>query len=169
MGDHVVLVTPSPLHPSTPSPLHPSPTLPPVPFIGRARTPYPRFHGRIEGGNTLLQRTTQKLAKPRPWLPDIESGLTPVCPLYQDNHLRAGRRVWSVPPPGVTMKLIIRPEEPKDRGAIQEVNQLAYGRDDEAQLVEDLRGGNYARLSLVADAGGQVVAHIMFSAVQIMT
>jgi putative acetyltransferase len=67
------------------------------------------------------------------------------------------------------MKLVIRPEEPKDRAAIQEVNLIAYGREDEARLVEELREGHHARLSLVADAGGQIVAHVMFSAVQIMT
>jgi putative acetyltransferase len=67
------------------------------------------------------------------------------------------------------MKLTIRVEEPKDRAAIYQVNVLAYGREDEAKLVEELRDGNHARLSLVADAGGQIVAHIMFSAVQIMT
>ena len=67
------------------------------------------------------------------------------------------------------MKLIIRAEEPRDRAAIQEVNLVAYGREDEARLVEDLREGHHARLSLVADAGGQIIAHVMFSAVQIMT
>jgi putative acetyltransferase len=67
------------------------------------------------------------------------------------------------------MKLTIRPEEPRDRAAVYQVNVQAYGREDEAKLVEELRDGNHARLSLVADAGGEIVAHIMFSAVQIMT
>ena len=67
------------------------------------------------------------------------------------------------------MKLIIRPEEPKDRAAIYQLNMLAYGREDEARLVEELRDGHHARLSLVADAGGQVVGYVCFSAVQIMT
>jgi putative acetyltransferase len=67
------------------------------------------------------------------------------------------------------MKLTIRAEEPKDRAAIYQINVLAHGREDEARLVEELRDGNHARLSLVADAGGQIVAHLMFSAVQIMT
>ena len=67
------------------------------------------------------------------------------------------------------MKMTIRPEEPQDRAAIYELNVLAYGRDDEAKLVEDLRQGHHAKMSLVVDAGGTIVAHIMFSAVQIMT
>ena len=67
------------------------------------------------------------------------------------------------------MKLTIRPEEPQDRDAIHELNVAAFAREDEAKLVEELRDGNHARLSLVAVAGGQVIAHVMFSAVQVMT
>jgi putative acetyltransferase len=67
------------------------------------------------------------------------------------------------------MKLIIRPEEAKDRAAVYQLNVLAYNRDDEARLVEELRDGHHARLSLVADAGGHVMGYVCFSAVQIMT
>ena len=67
------------------------------------------------------------------------------------------------------MKVTIRPEEEKDRLAIREVHFDAFDRENEAKLVEDLREGGHARLSLVAVAGKDVIGHIMFSAVQIMT
>ena len=67
------------------------------------------------------------------------------------------------------MKLTIRPEEPRDRAAIYQLNVLAHGRDDEARLTEELRDGNHARLSLVAAAGNDVLGFACFSAVQIMT
>ncbi|MGH3090178.1 MAG: GNAT family N-acetyltransferase [Rubrobacteraceae bacterium] len=59
----------------------------------------------------------------------------------------------------------IRPERPGDEAAIHEVNRLAFGRDDEAKLVEALRDGGFVRLSLVADADGEVVGHVLFSEV----
>jgi putative acetyltransferase len=45
------------------------------------------------------------------------------------------------------------------------VNRRAFGRDAEADLVDALRDGGHARLSLVAAAGdsGAVVGHILFS------
>jgi putative acetyltransferase len=61
------------------------------------------------------------------------------------------------------MSLVIRTEKPVDREAIQRVNRLAFGRDDEARLVDALRDEGYVRLSLVAELGGVVVGHILFS------
>jgi putative acetyltransferase len=58
---------------------------------------------------------------------------------------------------------VVRPETPEDRAAIREVNRLAFGRDDEARLVDLLRAGGYARVSLVAEADAQIVGHILFS------
>lgn len=60
------------------------------------------------------------------------------------------------------MSPVIRPEATSDHAAIWEVNWLAFGRDDEARLVGGLRGGGYARVSLVAAEGGRVVGHILF-------
>ncbi|MBM4069693.1 MAG: N-acetyltransferase [Planctomycetes bacterium] len=60
-------------------------------------------------------------------------------------------------------KLTIRPETVADFAAIGEVNQLAFGRDDEARLVDALRAGAFTRLSLVAEFAGQIVGHIFFS------
>lgn len=59
--------------------------------------------------------------------------------------------------------LRIRSETPADHEAIHEVNRLAFGQDAEARLVDDLRAGNYVRLSLVAEREGRVVGHILFS------
>jgi putative acetyltransferase len=67
------------------------------------------------------------------------------------------------------MSLVIRPETTADLEAIRHVNRLAFGQDAEARLVDALRVGGYAHLSLVAEHGGQVVGHILFSDLPILT
>lgn len=62
----------------------------------------------------------------------------------------------------------IRPEVTSDHEAIRHVNRLAFGRDDEARLVDALRDGGFFRLSLVAERGGQIVGHILFSDLPIL-
>jgi putative acetyltransferase len=57
----------------------------------------------------------------------------------------------------------VRGEMPGDREDVREVHRQAFGREDEARLVDALRDGSYARLSLVAEEGGQVVGHVLFS------
>jgi putative acetyltransferase len=64
---------------------------------------------------------------------------------------------------------LIRPETAGDHDAIRHVNRLAFGQDDEAQLVDALRAGGYARVSLVAERAAQVVGHILFSDLPIVT
>jgi putative acetyltransferase len=59
--------------------------------------------------------------------------------------------------------LEIRPEQTSDRYAIRQVNRLAFGGDDEARLVDALRDGGFARVSLVAEVSGKVIGHILFS------
>jgi putative acetyltransferase len=63
----------------------------------------------------------------------------------------------------------IRPEEPRDRPGIWDANRKAFGREVEARLVDDLRDGGYARLSLVAEEEGRLVGHVMFSEAAIRT
>jgi putative acetyltransferase len=62
-----------------------------------------------------------------------------------------------------TFRIAVRAETPEDREAIREVNRRAFGREGEARLVDALRDGGYARLSLVAEEGGRVVGHVLFS------
>ena len=64
---------------------------------------------------------------------------------------------------------IIRAETDTDFDFIREVNRLAFGQDDEARLVDSLRDGGHARISFVAEVGGQVVGHILFSELLIVT
>jgi putative acetyltransferase len=65
--------------------------------------------------------------------------------------------------------MTIRPENPADHTAIFKVNGLAFGQDSEAKLVDALRDGCYVRLSLVAEVDGQIVGHILFSRLPIIT
>jgi putative acetyltransferase len=67
------------------------------------------------------------------------------------------------------MTIIIRPETSADHEAIRHVNRLAFGQDDEARLVDALRDGGYLQLSLVAEQAGQVIGHILFSDLPILT
>src|SRR5262249_40935753 len=65
--------------------------------------------------------------------------------------------------------LTIRAETDADHEAIRHVNRLAFGQDDEAGIVDALRDGGYARVSLVAEVNGEVVGHILFSDLPILT
>jgi putative acetyltransferase len=59
----------------------------------------------------------------------------------------------------------IRREKPGDEAAICEVNRLAFERDDEAKMVDELRDGGYVRLSLLAGEDEEIVGHVLFSEV----
>lgn len=65
----------------------------------------------------------------------------------------------------------VRPERPKDYAAIDEVNRLAFGEENEAQLIGKLRdaSGFDPQLSLVAHSDDTVVGHILLSPVAIAT
>src|SRR5262249_56376828 len=67
------------------------------------------------------------------------------------------------------MSFNIRPETAADHEAIRHVNRLAFGQDAEARLVDALREGGYVRASLVAEKDGQVLGHILFSDLPIIT
>ncbi|MFY9254175.1 MAG: N-acetyltransferase [Fuerstiella sp.] len=67
----------------------------------------------------------------------------------------------------MTATVLIRPELPTDQDAISNVNQLAFGSDAEANLVDALRDIGYVELSLVAEIAGKIVGHILFSRVLI--
>jgi len=48
-------------------------------------------------------------------------------------------------------------------------NRLAFGQNDDANLVDPLRSGGYTRLSLVAEQDGAVIGHLLFSRLPIET
>jgi putative acetyltransferase len=66
-------------------------------------------------------------------------------------------------------EVTVRDETPDDVGAIFEVNRWAFGRDDEANLVDALREGGHVRVSLVAEEEGRVVGHILFTDLTVAT
>lgn len=61
----------------------------------------------------------------------------------------------------------IRPEAPSDHAAVHDLNVAAFGREAEARLVAMLREQARPLVSLVAEEGGAVVGHIMFSPVSL--
>lgn len=61
----------------------------------------------------------------------------------------------------------IRLETPDDAPAVQRVNEAAFGRADEAHLVNRLRDRAGSYIALVAIDGGEVVGHIAFSLVTV--
>lgn len=63
----------------------------------------------------------------------------------------------------------IRPETAGDLAAIREVHRQAFGRPDEAELVDALRAGHHLRLSLVLEREGEILGHVAFSEVAIET
>ena len=64
------------------------------------------------------------------------------------------------------MKITVRRERPEDADQVRRVNELAFGRPNEAALIDAVRG-SADTLSLVAVLGHQVVGHILFTAVWI--
>lgn len=58
---------------------------------------------------------------------------------------------------------VIRDERQADRPAIYEVEAAAFGRPDEAELVDVLREHESFAYSLVAEQDGEIVGHIMFT------
>jgi len=63
--------------------------------------------------------------------------------------------------------LTIRPEIPEDQASVHYVNQEAFGRNQEADLVDKLRQRGILTISLVAVQDTAIVGHIAFSPVEI--
>ncbi|MEK6279477.1 MAG: N-acetyltransferase [Acidobacteriota bacterium] len=63
--------------------------------------------------------------------------------------------------------ITIRAEVPADIPSVRRVNEMAFGRPEEAALVDALRPAVNAQISLVAVDDDQVVGHIFFSPVSI--
>jgi putative acetyltransferase len=60
---------------------------------------------------------------------------------------------------------VIRPERAADVQAVRAIHCAAFPTDAEARLVDALRAAGEALVSLVAERGGAVVGHILFSPV----
>ena len=63
--------------------------------------------------------------------------------------------------------LSIRPERPGDASAIRRVHLAAFEDSTEADIVDLIRENGGSRLSLVAEAGVELVGHILFSDVTV--
>jgi putative acetyltransferase len=66
--------------------------------------------------------------------------------------------------------IVVRAERAEDAGAVRRVNELAFGRAGEADLVDALRADAHPHVSLVAveeGEGGEVVGHIFYSPVTV--
>ena len=63
--------------------------------------------------------------------------------------------------------MTVRPERPGDAAAIRRVNEAAFGRAAEADLVDALRAHGRVSRSLVAERAGVILGHILFSPVRI--
>lgn len=61
------------------------------------------------------------------------------------------------------MLIQIREERPDDLTAIRNVNQRAFGQNQEGKIADALRSNGAALLSLVATVNDRVVGHIMYS------
>jgi putative acetyltransferase len=61
----------------------------------------------------------------------------------------------------------VRPETDADRAAVRAVNEAAFETPAEADLVEALRGSGVSLVSLVAEADGEIIGHILFSPVSL--
>ena len=57
----------------------------------------------------------------------------------------------------------MRPATAADHAAIRAVETAAFGRPDEADMVEAARAEGAALVELVAEADGEIVGHILFS------
>jgi putative acetyltransferase len=62
--------------------------------------------------------------------------------------------------------MIIRSETSGDVAAIRIVEEVAFGRADEARLIDDLRDAGDSVFSLVAVDGVTVIGHVLFSRMQ---
>ena len=65
--------------------------------------------------------------------------------------------------------LIVRSETVEDQAAVHAANTAAFGRPDEAGLVDALRNEGAVLLSLVAEFDKRIVGHVLFSRMSIET
>jgi len=64
---------------------------------------------------------------------------------------------------------LVRDEEPRDHPEVRKVNEAAFDRPDEADLVDRLRKEGMILRSFVAERDHQIVGHILFTRMSIET
>lgn len=71
----------------------------------------------------------------------------------------------------MNMNLLIRQEDREDFGSVYEVNKLAFGRENEAKLVDLLRSSDafIPELSVVAVSDNKIIGHILFTKIKIVS
>lgn len=57
----------------------------------------------------------------------------------------------------------VRPETEQDRAHVRRLVESAFGREDEADLVERLRADGDAAIALVAEVDGETAGHVVLS------
>lgn len=67
----------------------------------------------------------------------------------------------------VSEGLHIRPHQPADRAVIRRINAAAFNRPDPGDLFDRFRAERPDILSLVAEADGAVIGHVLFSPVRL--
>jgi putative acetyltransferase len=67
------------------------------------------------------------------------------------------------------MSIEIRPERPEHQEGVRRVNERAFAQSTEADIVDALRRAGATTLSLVALLRGEVVGHILFSPVTVLS
>jgi len=65
--------------------------------------------------------------------------------------------------------LLVREERLGDRERVRIVNEDAFGRPDEADLIDRLRAEGAVLLSLVAEVDGHIIGHVLFSRMAVET
>lgn len=127
----------------------------------------PRFHldGVEPGRRVAVHRLDPQTGGPAALLARAVAGEGGWVNLPEPLVVRAGEGFIAIP----EAELVIREETTADLAAVRELDRLAFGQDDEANLVEALRAGHYTRLSPVAERDGTVVGHLLFSRLPIET
>jgi len=67
------------------------------------------------------------------------------------------------------VRQLIREDQPGDGDQIRKVNEAAFGRADEADLIDGLRHERAVLLSLVVELEGKIIGHILFSRMSVET
>ena len=63
--------------------------------------------------------------------------------------------------------MLVRSEKPEDIQKIRAVNRQAFETDAEANIIDALRNNGVPLISLVAEEGGDILGHILFSPVSL--